>query len=165
MSSAHLGVFPTTFPSRDRIDWLPVDKLSRILFEILLFSCNASGLAEASQVYHVVNPHTTSWSTTFAKSILASYPQDTPMRSVTFEEWVRILSDRADEMEKNDAVDVDRNPAIRLVDFYVDAAQSKKGARAFVSDKAVRASSTLRKISAVNRVWIDNWMMQWGIGV
>lgn len=31
VSSPSLGVFPGTFPSRDRIDWLPVDSLSKIL--------------------------------------------------------------------------------------------------------------------------------------
>ncbi|KAI1097411.1 acetyl-CoA synthetase-like protein [Jackrogersella minutella] len=167
ISSVHLGIFPTTFPSRDRIDWLPVDKLSRILLEILVSSCNVSELtghtAEASQVYHVVNPFTTSWSTTFADSILASYPRDTPLQPVSFEEWVRVLSEHADEMENSDTIDVDRNPAIRLVNFYTEAAESKRGARAFVSHKAMRDSDTLREIGAVNRGWINNWMKQWDI--
>ncbi|XXG95744.1 hypothetical protein Hte_002014 [Hypoxylon texense] len=161
LSSMHLGVFPTTFPSRERIDWLPVDRLSLILCEILTFA--AGHAAGASQVYHVVNPNTTSWSTSFSNNVLTSYPQDIPMRPVTFEEWVRVLARRANEMENDVAIEIDRNPAIRLVDFYVDAAKSTKGARSFESHKAVRASKTLLETRAVNSEWVDRWMRQWGI--
>ncbi|KAI1370754.1 hypothetical protein F4677DRAFT_342861 [Hypoxylon crocopeplum] len=121
--------------------------------------------AEVSQVYHVVNPHTTSWETNFAKNVIASYPRCVSMRPVSFQEWVRVLSDYADKVGSNEMVDVDRNPAIRLVDFFVDVAKSDKPARVFVSDNAVRASNTLRDIDVVNCGWINGWMTQWGLKV
>ncbi|OTA64054.1 acetyl-CoA synthetase-like protein [Hypoxylon sp. EC38] len=167
VSSVHLGAFPVTFPSRDSVDWLPVDILSVILLEILVSSSRTSGPAghftDAGQVYHVVNPRTTSWSTNLAKDILATYPQDTHMRPVTFEEWGRILRDSANEMVSTGTVDFERNPGIRLVDFYMDTVELNKGPRAFRSNEAVKASKTLREMPAVNRVWVKNWMMQWGI--
>ena len=66
-------------------------------------------------------------------------------------------------MGNGDSVDVNRNLAIRLVNFYMEAAKSKKGARAFVTCKAARDSNTLREISAINRYWINNWTKQWGV--
>ncbi|KAI0381395.1 acetyl-CoA synthetase-like protein [Hypomontagnella monticulosa] len=166
VSSAHLGAFPATFPSRDLVDWLPVDKLSLILYEILVSSCNSNAAdnpAGANQVYHVVNPNTVSWSTGLASSILAAYPQSTHMQPVSFEEWVRILSDSAREMDSSGSIDVDRNPALRLVEFYSGIAKSAQEPRSFVTRRAERASKTLHKTRAVNSDWVDNWMTQWGI--
>ncbi|OTB03015.1 hypothetical protein M426DRAFT_74313 [Hypoxylon sp. CI-4A] len=163
LSSAHIGAFPATFPSRDCIDWLPVDKLSVALLEILATS-SAGNAAEPSQVFHVVNPHTVSWSTTFANDVFDAYPRDTPVKPVTFDEWVDILSEHSKEAAGTGVVDVDRNPAIRLVDFYADVAKSNKAARTFVTERSKKASKTLREMPPVNRQWVDNWMTQWGIG-
>jgi hypothetical protein len=162
-----LGIFPATFPSRDRVDWLPVDKRSKILIEILVSSGRPSESGgksvQGSQVYHVVNPHTTSWSTSLSEIIQSSYPPGIPIRSVSFNEWVRRLSDTLEDMDVTSSTNITRNPAARLINFYVDATVASGEPRELSSERAEKASKTLREIKAVNRDWIANWMKQWGI--
>ncbi|KAL9116656.1 MAG: hypothetical protein Q9187_006818 [Circinaria calcarea] len=161
ISSAYLGAFPATNPSRDRIDWLPVDKLSKILIEILVSACTAP--AEPGRrrtlMYHVVNPNTTSWST-LAPRIRASYPEGIDTRAIPFDEWIEALDQSADEF-----IDPERNPAIKLLDFYRGVAKVGKGSRKLISHKAEKASQTLRRVGAVNEGWVRNWMEQWGINI
>jgi hypothetical protein len=164
VSSPHLGVFPATFPSRDRVDWLPVDKLSRILIEILVSSCDTSHVPEGgTQIYNVVNPKTTSWKADFAQEVLSLYPPSTNLQPVIFEEWLRALGESAAEMDRDGMVQVDRIPAIRLLDFYSGASKPGQKPRSFISNSAEKASKTLREIEPVNGEWVSRWMAQWGI--
>lgn len=87
VSSATLGVFPVTFPSRVRIDWLPLDKASHVLVDILISSSRAApnGDESGTLVNHVVNPNAASWST-LAPDILRLYPERQGLRAVQYDE-------------------------------------------------------------------------------
>lgn len=108
-------------------------------------------------MYHVVNPSTTSWST-LAPEILASYPKGLDMKAVPFNEWIEALNQSADEF-----INPERNPAVKLIDFYRDAARVGKGTRMLTSNKAEKASKLLQHVGAVSQDWVRNWMEQWGI--
>ena len=178
VSSAYLNVFPKTFPSRDHIDWLPVDKLSKILIEILSSASHPSdgrklrdedgsnspdrAGAVGTKVYHVVNPQATSWSADFANDVLDVYP-GTRVQPLEFEEWVEKLKASAEEAEDDEDIDVERNPAIRLVDFYSDAIGATKGQRILPANASTEASKTLRELGPLSRDWLDNWMVQWNL--
>lgn len=169
VSSAYLGVFPATFPSRDRVDWIPVDRLSRILVEILWSASqqddnDSSSLS--SKTFHVVNPRPVSWSADVAADVVRSYPEDKKVRAVTFEQWVEAL--RASEEDGEGEPDVTRNPAIRLLDFYAGIARTaaddgKKDEVVLLSEASREASETLRGLGPVNRDWLETWMVQWGV--
>ncbi|KAL7626082.1 hypothetical protein AAE478_002852 [Parahypoxylon ruwenzoriense] len=194
ISSQALGVYPSTFPARDRVDWLPVDKLSKILLEILRSASSSSSLfpptsslsspisedrsddededdpknPPRTQTFHVVNPASTSWSKDVAAALGAAYPT-TPgapvVRSVPFEQWVDALRASADEAERTGSFEVDRNPAIRLVDFYANASAlgAESGPRYLPSARSERASATLRGLGPLGKDWLENWMIQWGV--
>lgn len=181
VSSAHLNVFPETFPSRDHIDWLPVDKLSKILVEILSSASRPSNRQKLSdeevsdpldragavgtKMYHVVNPQAASWSADFAAEVLDAYPGSL-VQPVPFEEWVERLKASAEEAEndKNDKnIDVERNPAIFLEDFYSHAIAAKKSQRILPAKAATEASKTLRELGPLSRGWLENWMVQWSL--
>lgn len=173
ISSVHLGAFPETFPSRDEIDWLPVDKLSKILLEILA-SASQPVISQAgslntlednphTKVYHVVNPYRISWHADFATRLRDAYPSDIPLQSIPFEEWVERLKESADEAEKSGNIDIESNPAIRLVEFYAKAAISKEKGRRLWPIATVQASETLRALGPLGSAWLENWMVQWGI--
>lgn len=171
VSSAHLGVFPSTFPSRDRVDWLPVDKLARILIEIMAFGSKppsptlafSSAGMPRSYTYHVVNPRASSWSRDIASTLLDAYP-NRDLQAVSFDEWVEHLRASADETDKDGNVDVQRNPAIRLIDFYSSSAgKTDKGRSNLALSASEAASETLRGLGPVSRDWLGNWMAQWGI--
>ncbi|KAL8960571.1 MAG: hypothetical protein Q9193_002747 [Seirophora villosa] len=160
VSSATLGIFPVTFPSRERIDWLPVDKLSNVLVEILISSSKGARNSDQSGtlIYHVVNPNASSWSE-MAPDILRLYAQGTGVRAVQYEEWVEAVVKSADEF-----VDPERNPAVKLLDFYLNVRKmGKRGARMLPSHRAEAASRTLRDVGPVQQNWVKVWMQQWGI--
>ncbi|KAK4186651.1 hypothetical protein QBC35DRAFT_412198 [Podospora australis] len=166
ISSAHLGVFPATFPSRDRVDWLPVDKVSSILLEIL-FSASAPSMqgGKGTEIFHVVNPSPVSWSgatsedgSCIARSVLAAYPTAANVLPVSFEAWVEKLQQSAE-----DAVDVEVNPAVRLVEFYSGLVAAKSEPRRLLSERAEGISKTMREVGAVRDDWLRTWMAQWGL--
>jgi hypothetical protein len=83
VTSAHLGVFPATFPSRDHIDWLPVDKLSPIFVEIMASSSgiprispdhrsrgSGTDMVRRSSTFHVINPQALLWSRDVVPGVL-----------------------------------------------------------------------------------------------
>lgn len=178
VSSAYLNVFPETFPSRDHIDWLPVDKLSKILVEILSSASHPSNRPELSdeedsdpldrsgavgtKMYHVVNPQAASWSTDFAAEVLDAYPGSL-VQPVPFEEWVKRLKASAEEAENDKNIDIERNPAICLEDFYSDTIGAKKSQRILPTNAATEASKTLRELGPLSRGWLENWMVQWSL--
>lgn len=178
VSSAYLNAFPKTFPSRDHIDWLPVDKLSKILVEILSSASHPSSKQEiseaelsespdgagavATKMYHVVNPQAASWSGEFAAEVLNAYPGSL-VQPVPFEEWVERLKASAEEAENDKNVDIERNPAICLEDFYADALTAKKSQPVLRANAATRASKTLRELGPLSRDWLENWMVQWSL--
>lgn len=140
-----------------------MDKVSKILVETLITSSmvhSGMGYRHGTQLYHIVNPNTTTWAL-LALKILSFYPKAFEMGTVPFEEWIELLTQSADE-----SPDPKRNPAVTLLGFYRHAAQvGKEGQRARIleSQKAKSASRTLQRVGAVNEGWVKSWMQQWGI--
>ncbi|KAI0401682.1 acetyl-CoA synthetase-like protein [Xylaria palmicola] len=153
-SSVYLGCFPTSFPSRDNIDWLPVDKVARVLVEILESATSTLESSAESQlpVYHVANPHAISWSNIVPWAI-----DGLRLKPVSFEEWLGKLDSRDEPLE-----DVDQNPAIKLVEFYRRAGRTDVPRR-MATWRAAQASRTLREVGPVNKQWMMAWLKQWGL--
>lgn len=180
ISSVHSGIFPQTLPSRDHIDWLPVDKLSKILAEILSSASRPSvsqerldeGLPDkignthltGTKIYHVVNPHLASWQHDLAVDLFTLFPSGT-VQPVYFREWLMRLKASAKEAESNGHLDMERNPAIRLIDFYTTLAENEEASRRLLSAASERASQTLRDLGPLKLDWLRNWMVQWDINL
>ncbi|KAI1125406.1 acetyl-CoA synthetase-like protein [Nemania abortiva] len=154
-SSVHLGCFPTSFPSRDNVDWLPVDKAARVLTEILESATAALGDSAKGTlpVYHVANPHAISWG-----NIVPWAVDGLRLKPVSFEEWLHKLEGCDEPLE-----DVDKNPAIKLTEFYREASRTSSAPRRMMTWRATQASKTLREIGPVNREWMTAWSKQWGL--
>ncbi len=82
------------------------------------------------------------------------------MKTVPFDEWIGELSRTADEL-----IDPERNPAVKLLDFYRGASRAGQGARVLASQKAEQASKTLTCVGAVDEEWVGIWMQHWGFKV
>ncbi|KAK7737321.1 putative NRPS-like protein biosynthetic cluster [Cytospora paraplurivora] len=162
ISSAYLGVLPATFPSRDRVDWLPVDKVSSILIEVLLACSTKKGPEQvpSAKVFHVVNHNVTSWSSHLMPAVAASYsPGSVGVKLVPFDTWLETLKQSADSSTLN----VEKNPAVRLLDFYVGVSGADKIPRAMSSKKTLHISETLRNVGPVSEEWVRKWMSQWRV--
>ena len=107
-------------------------------------------------MYHVVNPQATSWSADLATGVLAAYPGNI-VQPLLFEEWVERLKASAEEAENDENVDIERNPAIRLVDFYSDAISAKESQRVLQATASTAASKTLRELGPLSRDWLDKY--------
>ncbi|KAI3319856.1 putative NRPS-like enzyme [Xylariaceae sp. AK1471] len=162
-SSQNLGAFPCAFPGRDRIDWLPVDKVSKILLEIL-HSASSKLSEDLAQTFNVVNPQAGSWELDIAAVVIPMYPGG-GVRAVTMEDWVERLRSSAEEAERIGTFDIERNPAMRLLDFFSAASGSgvEQGPRWLSSSKAEQSSNTLKGLGPIRKEWLENWMAQWGI--
>ncbi|KAI0522070.1 hypothetical protein F5B22DRAFT_660436 [Xylaria bambusicola] len=156
-SSVHLGCFPKSFPSRDHIDWLPVDKAARVSIEIL--ESASSSIANLGNdtlpVFHVANPYAISWSkiVPWVANVLRLRPVSRP---VSFEEWLSKLKSCRAPLE-----DIDKNPAIKPVDFYRTAGRAH-APRRMMTWRAAQVSKTLREVGPVNGQWVDMWLNQMG---
>ena len=111
-------------------------------------------------MYHVVNPQAASWSGDLAAEVLDAYTGSI-VKTLPFEEWVERVRASAEEAEDDENIDIERNPAIRLVDFYSDAIGAKKGQRMLPAKASTEASKTLRELGPLSRDWVNNWMVQW----
>ncbi len=165
ISSAHLGLFPATFPSRDRIDWLPVDKLATILLDVLDVLDTVSSPSTESptqrsetQVFHIVNPHAASWHADWAPAVAAALG----VQTVEFAEWVSALRRSADDAIGSGNIDLERNPAIRLLEFY-EGTVAADSPRMLTSTRAEEASPALKTVGPVGEEWLRVWLEQWGL--
>lgn len=113
-------------------------------------------------MFHLTNPSVCSWSGGFVKDI-ASLFSPLKIRLVEFPEWLMLLEKSAEHAGMNGDVDVEKNPAVRLIDFYSDISDVSQGPRMLRSEKAQAASKELKNIGPVNKEWVRNWMAQWGI--
>lgn len=164
ISSQYLGVFPGIFPGRDRIDWLPVDKVSKVLLEILR-SASADSATELTQIFHVVNPQAGSWASDIAAAVVPMYPKG-DISTVTMEHWVEKLRLSVDEAAKTGNFDIETSPALRLLDFFsntVSGSSTEQRPRWLSSLKAEQSSNTLRDLGPLKKDWLWEWMVQWGI--
>ena len=184
-SSALMGLVPETLGSMSTVDWIPVDLLSKVLLELYLDdhktarSCEQpepsclNGLLRVSdtvtsagvqselkslscEVFHTVNPHATTYQT-LLPSILEMLPSKT--KAVPLAEWV-------DALEQSDR-NLERNPALKLIDFYRGMVSMEKQGHVMVSlatTNAQERSRTLRDMQAVSPEWMSGWMRQWGFG-
>ena len=143
------------------MDWIPVDKLPKILLEILRYSSeqrSPTGSPSSTQVYHVVNPSSTSWSK-LAPELLICYPYKIDIQPVSFEEWVEILQRVVETM----TADTSEVPAAKLLDFFKHATHDSAESRMLSPIQAQKASPLLRSVGCVDALWVSNWMRQWGI--
>ena len=115
-----------------------------------------------TKMYHVVNPHAASWSADFAAEVLNTYP-GSRVQPVPFEKWVEKLKASAEEGENDKNIDLERNPAICLEDFYSNAIDAKKSQPILRVNAATMASKTLRELGPLSRDWLENWMLQWSL--
>lgn len=111
-----------------------------------------------TEVFHVINPKVHSWDGGFATGVVQLFGRQ-KMRLVAFPEWLALLRGSAEN-----PIDVETNPAVRLIDFLDDVGAEAEGPRTLGTERAEAASKALGSVGAVNRAWVRNWMRQWGIG-
>ena len=176
------------------VDWVPVDDLASILIELsfsLAKSTTESRGGGNLQVFHCVNPHPIPWQDLVPDIVrvlsasLGSGSDGTDkvrddeeggvqISVVEFREWLQRLENSAttggpapseqDDKSPSLATDLDRNPALRLLDFYHrlirDGAEDGPSARLSL-EKTVLVSKSLAKLGPIRPEWMSGWVQDW----
>ncbi|GAB7357574.1 hypothetical protein MBLNU459_g0084t1 [Dothideomycetes sp. NU459] len=151
-SSKYLGKIPTSLGSSERIDWVPVDVVAKVVVDLLdstdRYTCDAA-------VHHVVNPHATTW-----KALLPKVQSHLHLEEVSLAEWVEAL-----RMSSETSEDVVDNPAVKLLGYFEGLVQPEGVERIpaliLQTTRTAAESKTLAALGPVNDEMMDNWMRQW----
>ncbi|KAI0119342.1 acetyl-CoA synthetase-like protein [Daldinia grandis] len=176
--SMHLGAIPDSLGAysadTEDVDWIPVDVLADVIVEILLKGTPSSrDQPSRPQVYHLMNPKLTSWSSLLpailevSKGLKLGSDQHenvskAPLAVVSREEWLRRLRESANNLEAQQAGQNpdDVNPALRLLDFYEEQLAEKTFPR-FDMANAVSASVALQQSVSISRQDVEKWVRLW----
>lgn len=150
-SSKYLGKLPKTLGPMESIDWVPVNTLGRTIVEMAQ-GVSSSSTSNATAVLHAVNPQRTTWA-----SLMPIVQKHLHLDVVSFEGWVAILT----RTSEDGTVDTALNPALKLVDFFQALQQRNDVLPELETVEAVRTSSSLGALTAVNGDWMQRWMQQW----
>ena len=150
-SSAYLKLVPDSLGSiSEQLDWLPVDSVAGCIVELALLPRDLS-----SPVYHLVNPRTCNWQSLMLP-VLAGLGKD--VQVTTFKAWTEALrASAAATFEKNE---YEKNPAIKLLDFY-ESLQNTSLPQ-FSTVETEKRSKGLREMKAIGPSDMQRWMRQWG---
>ncbi|KAL8954925.1 MAG: hypothetical protein Q9183_006868, partial [Haloplaca sp. 2 TL-2023] len=173
-SALTMGVLPDL---KILCDWLPVDTLADVVNQLAGLGptesvqvkededeIESNGITErVSQqagekrnlelVYNVNSPHTFAWTSTFLPALRAAGVQ---FETVPFKDWIqrlRSLSSNNHSPDKPAAADPDKNPALKLLQYYesafTDKDEHRDGRVEFDIAKAKRDSMALREAEDV----------------
>ncbi|KAK1971952.1 thioester reductase domain-containing protein [Colletotrichum sublineola] len=152
-SSKYLGVLPSDLGAMSTVNWTPIEGIANLILEV-------SGVAaplplEAINGYfHGVNPRSAPWGE-LVGAVKAFYG-DAIRDVVPFAEWVRILEKSASSTD-----DMDKNPAIKLLDFYKDVSSAGGQPVEYAMERTTESSKTMREMQAVTPELMQNWCRQW----
>ncbi|TWU74321.1 putative secondary metabolism biosynthetic enzyme [Metarhizium rileyi] len=156
-SSVHLSILPGDLGPQDVVDWVPIEDVAGLVLDVGGIT-QSRDVSEISGYFHCVNPRTAKWSALAVaiKDFYAGRIQEL----VPLEDWVHALEESA-----VDTADVQRNPAIKLLDTYRGFAAAKKTRRehhVFLDmERTTRQSRTAAKLGPVTTGLMRSWCSQW----
>lgn len=121
------------------------------MLDIIIGLANQRTESRASY-FNLVNPSTTTWN-----SLLPAVTNSYGVKEVEFKEWIDVL----DRMENPSESDLNRMPALKILEFY-KALQSR--GRAPVNpntEHARRDSKIMRNLGPITESLMAHWIEQW----
>lgn len=177
ISSAHLGALPDSLgPVFDGVDWVPIDLIAGILVDLALYRHQSQVISpdldvHHADVYHPLNPHTTSWTALQAVVLeeLSSIT-NTQIKTMPLRMWIANVRKEAESMVGNgdSTGDIDletalqRNPAAKLLDFYEALLTSETAsANKLEVSETLKLSKGLRELQSIKNDWMRKWIREW----
>ncbi|KAG9508149.1 putative NRPS-like protein biosynthetic cluster [Fusarium musae] len=152
----YLGVLPDHLGGQQEIAWTPIEDIAGLILDVAGITVQKS-ISEISGYFHGVNPATTSWSD-IAPAVKDFYGNR--MKVVSVEKWVEKLE--ASSKEEN--VDFDKNPGVKLLDSYRGLYAGGKDAQPVKHgmERTTSHSPTMRELGPITPELMRNWCRQWG---
>jgi thioester reductase-like protein len=170
-SSAFTGVLPETIggvpeSGEEVINWVPADHLADILVELILDTTQSKGKVSAN---HVIHPNPVLWSSLLSpiqKAIQESTSSSQPIKIVSYADWLSTLKTKTAEAENEAGLDhaqlAQKNPAMKLLEFYEDLATSGEGvSKNLALEETMKGSKTLRELEPLRDEWVTGWVKEW----
>ncbi|KAI9170598.1 Non-canonical non-ribosomal peptide synthetase FUB8 [Paramyrothecium foliicola] len=143
-SSVYLGALPNNLGPNETVDWIPIEDVASLILDVAGVRCVASA-NEIRGYFHAVNPSKVTWSQ-LTKTI-KDYYQGRIKEIVSLEEWVSRLEESASKVD-----DVDRNPAIKLLETYrgmLEGQRTGQRSTAFSMHKTMQRSPTVEGLGPI----------------
>lgn len=147
------------------IDWIPVDLLSSVIWELSSASkltIDKENKAGLLQICHLVNPVRTQWAELLA-AVKAALGSNGSLKDVSMADWVSML----ETADLNDKEEVISKPAVKILDFFRGVGDRRgvtvANGIAFSTEEAKRLSETMRALDPVKDEWMLKWIKDWGL--
>ncbi|KAI8958908.1 acetyl-CoA synthetase-like protein [Daldinia sp. FL1419] len=186
-SSKFVGMLPRSLGTSSRIEWVPVDELSKIILEVLdevthpededNFT-DGNAKPRGAKVYNLVNPQ----AVPFSDLVPALQEKGIAPKTVPLETWIEALERSSYDRKSS----TQNNPAVKLLDFYKSIVphHGGEGVKRAINGNAknggtggskggeddytwrventLHASPTARALKPVNTEWMKLWVDRWG---
>ncbi|KAF9880148.1 hypothetical protein CkaCkLH20_02102 [Colletotrichum karsti] len=155
-SSLHIKALPKNLASMNEVSWVPVEIMSRMCLDV-------GGLTKESTDYHEgyftgSNPSVTSFDK-LVPAIQQYYGKSRLPDLVSFPEWVQRLEA---SRTANNALGAERNPGLKLLDFYRGVSQGDENTtKEFITKRTVASSPALRSVGPITPELMIHWCKQW----
>ncbi|KAL0944911.1 male sterility protein [Colletotrichum truncatum] len=154
-SSVYLKALPESLGGMNEITWVPVEVMSRMILDL-------GGLTKESTSYHEgyfngTNPSATRFDL-FVPAIQQYYGKNRLPEIISFNEWVERLEA---SRHATGAVEAERNPGLKLLDFYRSTTKGDKDKGGFLTERTVSCSPALRSVKPITPELMVHWCRQW----
>ncbi|KAF4780619.1 thioester reductase domain-containing protein [Colletotrichum scovillei] len=153
-SSKYLGALPRDLGAMATVNWTPIEGIANLILEVSGIAAPVP-LEKINGYFHGVNPRTVPWET-LAEAVREFYGDGVIRKLVTFKEWVELLENSTATTD-----DVDKNPGIKLLDFYQGLAMGEGQGVEFSMERTTKSSKTMKEMQAVTPELMQNWCRQW----
>ncbi|KXH49398.1 thioester reductase domain-containing protein [Colletotrichum nymphaeae SA-01] len=153
-SSKYLGALPRDLGAMATVNWTPIEGIANLILEVSGIAAPVP-LENINGYFHGVNPRTVPWET-LAEAVREFYGDGVIKKLVTFKEWVELLENSTATTD-----DVDKNPGIKLLDFYQGLAMGEGQGVEFSMERTTKSSKTMKEMQAVTPELMQNWCRQW----
>lgn len=157
-SSVHLGALPGSLGTQDIVDWCAVEDIANLILDVAAINTTFPVL-QVTGYFHGVSPETATWPT--MATIIRDYYGERIGDIVSFEEWLDMLED---SITRTGETDLDKNPAVKLIDTYRDMLHRSKTGHKQVrlsTERTKSYSPTMTRLEAIDSGLMTNWCRQW----
>ncbi|KAI1152952.1 hypothetical protein F4825DRAFT_417250 [Nemania diffusa] len=153
-SSLYMGVLPKGLGSNNRVDWMPIERVARLVLDVV--GAAPGRRIEAKEIngyFHAVNPSATTWDN--LAPIVQQYYGNRIKQLVSWQEWVDKLENSA-----VDKAEISANPGLKLIGSYRGLAV---GAAPVVLDlqRTNERSQAMAEAPMISAELMVRWLRQW----
>jgi thioester reductase-like protein len=163
LTSIGMGAIPDSLGAEfGKVDWVPVDIVSRTLVELGANQEEGDRPTKGAQAFNLVNPRPIPWNEllpSFVSSIEKHANKHIDI--IPLQSWLERLK-KVSGGFPGDATEIARtHPGIKLQEFYEARMLSVKEVVEWEIRRAMGKSKTLLETPAVGKEWIEKWIGGW----